>query len=130
MIDIVLALAIAAFAQEQIEVPSAAPCWENQTAGIEMWRQCGLGEDWARAATLGFEWVLGGNFTLVLVGVIMLGTYIKYHKAVYPLLIGVAFLPVAAFAFPTSFVTYAMIMAAVAIGILIWYAFVRQTRET
>jgi len=56
-------------------------------------------------------------------------SYIKYHKVVYPIAIGITMLPISYFAFPDEFVIWALLMTGIAIAILIWYAFVRQTKE-
>ena len=115
---------------QTITVPEASPCWENATAkGIEIWKNCGLGTDYIATATLGFDWVLGGNLAMAVVGVLMLAVYMRYHVAVYPMLIGIMFLPVAWFLFPDSFITFGLILTSVGIGIAIWVIFVKQTRS-
>jgi len=94
-----------------------------------MWDNCGYDEDYIQAALLPWEWITGGNFSLVIVSIITLFTYIKYHKVVYPILIGIMFLPIAYFVFPDTFLSFAFLMTGVAFGILIWYILIRQTKE-
>lgn len=118
-----------AYAQEVINVNNTQPCFLNYTAGAEMWDNCGVQDDFLGAFISPFEWVTGGNFSMLLVGIFILFTYIKYHKAVYPLLIGVMFLPFSFFLFPETFITFALLMAGIAIAALIWYIFVKQTKE-
>lgn len=117
------------YAQEVVTVNNTQPCFLNYTAGAEMWDNCGVKDDFLRAFISPFEWVTGGHFSMLLVGIFILFTYIKYHKAVYPLLIGVMFLPFSFFLFPETFITFALLMAGIAIAALIWYVFVKQTKE-
>jgi len=56
-------------------------------------------------------------------------TYIKYHKIVYPIIIGVLFLPISYFVFPEQFLSFAIIMTIVGVGLLIGYIYIRQTKE-
>lgn len=112
-----------------VQVNGTQPCFFNYTAGPDMLENCGFGDDYVAFALLGWEWITGGNFSLALVSVIILGTYLKYHKAVYPILIGVMFLPISFFVFPDVFLGWAMVMAFIGVGILVWYAFIKQTKE-
>ena len=116
-------------AQEVITVNQTTPCFLNYTAGAQMWQNCGYGEDYIEAALSPWEWITGGNFSLIIVSIFVLFSYIKYHKVVYPMLIGVTFLPVSFFIFPDTFLSFAVIMTGVAMGILIWYVFIKQTKE-
>lgn len=118
-----------AFAQQSITVNETTPCFLNYTAGAQMVENCGYTEDYLQAALLPWEWVTGGNFSMVIAGVFVMFTYIKYHKAVYPIIIGTFMLPISFFVFPDSFLVFAVIMAFVTVGILIWYVFIRQTKE-
>lgn len=88
-----------AFAQT-INVTETTPCFLNYTAGIEIWENCGMGDDYVKASLIGFEWVTGGYFSLILAGIFILFTYIKYHKAIYPVIVGIAFIPLAIFLVP------------------------------
>lgn len=114
---------------QTITVNSTDPCFLNYTAGVELWENCGFDDDYLTFALMPWEWITGGNFTMILVSVIILGSYIKYQKMVYPILIGVLFLPISYFAFPNVFLSWAVVMAFAGIGMLVWYAFIRQTRE-
>lgn len=114
---------------QTIIVNSTDPCFLNYTAGVELWENCGFDDDYLTFALMPWEWITGGNFTMILVSVIILGSYIKYQKMVYPILIGVLFLPISYFAFPNVFLSWAVVMAFAGIGMLVWYAFIRQTRE-
>lgn len=116
-------------AQEVITVNQTEPCFLNYTAGADLWRNCGIDEDYLQFSLLPWEWITGGNFSLVIVAIFTMFTYIKYHKVIYPILIGVMFLPLSFFVFPDAFLSFAMLMSGVAIGILIWYIYIRQTKE-
>ena len=112
-----------------VTVNQTDPCFLNYTAGAELWRQCGASDDYLAFALAPWEWISGGYFSMIVVSMFIMGSYIKYHKAVYPLLIGIFFLPVSAALFPDSFIIWAILMAGVTFGILIWYIFIRQTKE-
>ena len=117
------------FAQEVITVNQTTPCFLNYTAGVEMWQNCGYDVDFLDAALSPWEWITGGYFSLIFVGIFVMFTYIKYHKIVYPIIIGVMFLPFSFFLFPDTFLSFAFLMTFIGIGILIWYIYIRQTKE-
>lgn len=118
-----------AYAQTTIQVPDSQPCFLNYTAGVNMWKNCGITKDYLQTALMPWEYVTGGNFTLLFVSLVILATYIKYQKTIYPLLIGTFFIPMSVFVFPTAWVNWAIILAGLSIGIMIWDAFVKQTKE-
>lgn len=125
-----LELLIQFIAYQIIQVNQTTPCFLNYTAGVDIWRNCGMGEDYLEASLLGWNWITGGYFSMILVAVITLASYIKYHKALYPIMIGTLFLPITYFVFPEIFLTYAIVLAGLAIGIIgIWYTFIKQTKE-
>ncbi len=117
------------FAQVVIDINQTTPCFLNYSAGIQMWENCGIRDDYLTFSLLGWEWVTGGNFSMILVSILVLMSYIKYHKAIYPLVIGVMFLPITYFVFPDSFLTFSLLMSGALFGILIWYIYVKQTKE-
>jgi len=112
-----------------IQVNQTEPCFMNFSAGAGIFQDCGFGDDYLTAALLPWEWITGGYFSLILVSLFIMISYIKYHKAVYPLLIGITFLPVAFFIFPDVFLTFAFIMMIVTTTILAWYIYIKQTKE-
>lgn len=112
-----------------ITVNSTTPCFYNYTAGAEMLRQCGYTTDWLQAIILPFQWVSGGWFSMMLVGVLCLITYMKYQKVLYPILIGVFWLPFSAALFPAEFLNFAFLMASVGIGYVIAYIILKATKE-
>lgn len=118
-----------AYAQEIITVNETTPCFLNYTAGADLWNNCGFDTDYLAATILPFEYVTGGLFSMIIVSVLIGAVYMKYQKAIYPILIGVMFLPMSFFLFPETFVIWAVLMAFLAMGILVWYVFVRQTKE-
>lgn len=119
-----------AYAQETIiPVNQTTPCFLNYTAGIQMMRNCGFGDDYLEAIVAPFEWITGGWFSMILVSLFVIISYVKYHKAVYPILIGIFFLPISYFAFPEEFLTFAILVAGMTFGILVWYIYIKQTKE-
>jgi hypothetical protein len=112
-----------------IQVNNTVPCIFNQTAGWHMLQNCGFGRDFIKASLLPWEWVTGGWFSFIVVSIFILMVYIKYHKAIYPILIGVVFLPISFFMFPEQFFTFAILFAFIAIGITIWFIFIKQTND-
>ena len=117
------------YGQQSINVNQTTPCFLNYTAGPELWENCGMDQDYLQTAILPWEWITGGNFSMVLASIFVLFTYIKYHKAIYPIMIGVFMLPISFFVFPDSFLSWAILMSFVTVGILIWYVYVKQTKE-
>lgn len=115
---------------QTIIVNSTQPCFLNQTAGPDMFQNCGGGKDYLNMILSGWQWVTGGYFTMLLVSILVAFTYIKYHKGIYPLIIGILYLPISWFMFPSQFLIFAGIFAAVYIGIIIWYIKTSQTNES
>ncbi len=120
---------IPVYAQETITVNQTDPCFLNYTAGSDLWHNCGVSEDYLTFSLMGFEWVLGGSFSMLIVSLLIMVSYIKYHKAAYPMMIGVMFLPTTYFLFPEIFFTWAVILTIFSLGIFTWYAFIKQTKE-
>ena len=109
-----------AYAQTVIEVGDTEPCFMNYTAGASMWKNCNFQGDPVGAAMLGFEWVTGGLFSMIVVALIVIMVYIKYHQILYPIAIGIVMLPTSYFLFPNMFLSYAFIMAGVGITVAIY----------
>ncbi len=116
-------------AQEVITVNQTTPCFLNYTAGVDMWENCGYDDDFLSASLLPWEWITVGYFSLIIVSIFVMFSYIKYHKIVYPIMIGVTFLPISFAFFPEVFLSFAFLMTFIGIGIMIWYIFIRQTKE-
>ena len=66
---------------------------------------------------------------MFIAGILILFTYIKYHKVVYPLLIGTVMLPLSFALFPNQFLNFAFIMGSLALGFLIIHIVLRMTKE-
>ena len=116
-------------AYQSIFVNSTKACFLNQTAGIDMFQNCGLGKDWIQAVLISWEWITGGYFTFVLVSVLVIMIYIKYEKMIYSAFFGVVFLPLSFFLFPIPLISTVIILGLVGLGLLIGFAFVSQTNE-
>ena len=115
---------------QSIIVNATQPCFLNQTAGPDIFQNCGMGTDYLKGILSPWQWITGGWFSMILVAILVAFTYIKYHKAVYPMITGTLFLPIAYFLFPTQFFIFAGILTAVAMCILVYYIFTSQTNET
>ncbi len=114
---------------QTIVVNSSQPCFLNYSAGVDLWRNCGMSNDYLTTAMFPWQWVSGGNFSMVLVSVFVVMSYLKYQKVVYPILVGTLFLPVAWFLFPTQFLNWAIIMTGCALSLLAGYIYISQTNE-
>ena len=122
-------LLIQLVAFQTIIVNSTQPCFLNQTAGPNMFQNCGMGKDFLTGILTGWQWVTGGWFSMILVSILVAFVYIKYHKAIYTMVVGTLYLPLAYFLFPSMFLTFGLIMATIGAGILIYYAIISQTNE-
>ncbi len=117
-----------AYAQNTVTIigdTSLEPCFLNMTAGVQMWDNCGADEDYLDFALMPFEWITGGFFSMILVTIFIIMSYIKYHNVLYPILIGLMFLPISYTFFPDTFLVYAVTLVAVAVTgslamIVIW----------
>lgn len=116
-------------AQTIINVTSTEPCFLNYTAGVDMWENCGFREDFMAAAIRPFEWVTGGLFSMIVVIVIIIMTYMKYHTIIYPITIGIVMLPISWFLFPNLFIVYGILMAVIGIAAVIWSIIVQRTNS-
>lgn len=114
---------------QSIIINSTQPCFMNETAGADIFQNCGMGTDYLTGALVGWQWITGGWFSMILVAILTAFSYIKYHKVIYPIIVGTLFLPIAYFLFPTQFLTFAFILGGFAIAILVYYVFISQTNE-
>ena len=115
-----------AFAQTII-VNGTEPCFLNQTAGLEIWENCGANDDFLTFMMLPFEWITGGYFSMLVVSLIILMIYLKYHQMVYCIVIGIIFLPISFQFFPAVFLGWAMVLVVLAVAGYIIYMLKRQT---
>ena len=104
---------------------SLQPCFMNMTAGAQLWDNCGANEDYLDFALMPFEYITGGYFSMILVTIFIIMSYIKYQTVLYPMLIGLLFLPISYTFFPDVFLTYALALFAVGVGgtltyLLLW----------
>ena len=116
-----------AYAQEVIIVNQTTPCFLNFTAGIDMWENCGADEDYISFVMLPFEWITGGWFSMILVSVILLAVYLKYHKVIYAFAVGMIFLPISFQFFPESFIGFAVLVTSLGLAAAITWM-VRELR--
>lgn len=117
-----------AFAQT-INVTATEPCFLNYTAGVQMWANCGMDEDYIQGALIGFEWVTGGWFSLILAIILILFTYIKYHKTIYPMIVGIAFIPIIIFLVPGTWQTPVLILVGLVLGFAAYKIFKNHTSD-
>ena len=116
------------YAQTTVDVTETTPCFMDYSAGINMWKNCGFEDNFLKATLMPFEWVMGGYFTLVVVSVLIIITYMKYQTVIYPLAIGVIMLPISAWAFPEMVIGYGLILAAVGITGIFKHILFSQTK--
>lgn len=116
-------------AQTVIEVGESEPCFMDYSAGVEMWENCNFQGDPIGAALLGFEWVTGGLFSMIVVALIVIMVYIKYHTVIYPIAIGIIMLPTSYFLFPEIFLSFILIMTGVGIAAVIYTIYTSATRN-
>ena len=74
-----------------------------------------------------WEWVTGGSISMTIAGILILVSWAKYRTAIYPIFIGVVMLPLSYFLFPAEFLSFAFLLAALGVGIYLWWAITRQT---
>ena len=121
-----------AYAQNTVTIigdENLQPCFMNMTAGVQMWNNCGADEDYLDFALLPFEYITGGYFSMILVVIFIIMSYIKYQTALYPMLIGLLFLPISYTFFPDVFMTYALALIVVVIGGTLTYALLWRGRN-
>ena len=129
-------------AQSTLNVTSTVPCFLNytgsaylsdgdtvSTTGLQMMQNCQWETDFLSASIVSFDWVTGGLFPFILVTVLIVGTYLKYQTGVYPIAIGIVWLPFSAWAFPDEFISYGIIIAAVIGAGIIMTIMIKQTKE-
>jgi len=113
-----------------IQVNQTTPCFMNLTSGADMWENCGFGEDYLQAMLLPWEWITGGYFSMVIVSLFVMASFIKYHKAIYPILIGIIFIPVSFFLFPDQFILIAFIFGiGIPAGVFVINILMHRTKE-
>jgi|APSaa5957512535_1039671.scaffolds.fasta_scaffold01088_17 hypothetical protein len=74
-----------------------------------------------------WSYITGGFLPMILVSLVIGVVYMQYKEAIYAIYIGIVFLPISFMFFPAVFLSWAVIMAFVGVGILIWYTIIRQT---
>lgn len=129
MLSLLFIIIMQATSFQTIVVNDTTPCFLNYTAGANMWRNCGASDDFLAFALLGFEWATGGNFSMLLVSILILFTYQKYHKVIYPIFIGFVYIPTTFFLFPSTFQSYGFIFLGLAVAGFVFYMLTRQTKE-
>ena len=121
-----------AYAQSTVTIigdESTQPCFMNMTAGASMWSNCGADEDYLDFALMPFEYITGGYFSMILVTIFIIMAYIKYHNVLYPILVGLLFIPISYTFFPEVFLTYAVTLVAIAFTGLLARMIIWRTRN-
>ena len=121
-----------AYAQNSVAIigdSTTQPCFLNMTAGASMWENCGADDDYLDFALMPFEYITGGYFSMILVTIFVIITYIKYHNVLYPILVGLLFLPISYTFFPEVFLTYALALVVVAFTGLLATMIIWRTRN-
>ena len=94
-----------------------------------MWERCGASTDYLTFILLPWQYITGGYFSMVLVSLLVGFTYIKYHKAIYPIMIGIAFLPISVYLFPAQFLNIAFVIVGLIAGVFVIHMLTKQTKE-
>jgi len=129
-----------AHAQSTLNVTESVPCFLNytgsnyitgnaSTTGLQMLQNCNFSGDYLDAVTLSFDWVTGGLFPFILVTVLIVATYLKYQTGIYPIAIGIVWLPFSAWAYPDEFISFGIIVAAVIGAGAVMTILIKQTKE-
>ena len=121
-----------AYAQNTVTIigdESLEPCFMNMTAGAQMWKNCNADEDYLDFALAPFEYITGGYFSMIIVTIFIIMSYIHYHIVLYPILIGLLFLPISYTFFPDTFLVYAVTLISVAFTGLIATMIIWRTRN-
>ena len=121
-----------AYAQSTVTIigdESTQPCFLNMTAGASMWNNCGADDDYLDFALMPFEYITGGYFSMILVTIFIIMAYIKYHNVLYPILVGLLFIPISYTFFPEVFLTYAVTLVAIAFTGLLARMIIWRTRN-
>lgn len=119
-----------AYAQSSINATSSTPCFLNYNqTGLEMMQSCGLGTDYLSAVTLGFDWVTGGLFPMILITILIVMVYLKYHNALLSLAIGIIYLPIGGYFFPDQFISVAMIFAGITVAGTMFIMVIKRTKD-
>jgi hypothetical protein len=113
-----------------VPVNSTAPCFLNLTAGADMWQNCNAAGDFLTFSMQMWQWETGGYFSMIFISILVVISYIKYQKMVYPMLVGLFYLPLAFFLFPSQFITFAVVLGFTGLGLLIAWVFISQTNES
>ena len=127
MTPLFLLLLVAPAFGQTIDLPETDPCFLQYEDGADILVNCGIEDDFLAFVTAPFEYATGGFFTMILITVFILISYMKYHKMLYPMVLGVLYFPSTYFLFPENFVTFGMTIMAIGYGIILWYAYTRQT---
>ena len=117
-------------AQEMITVTETLPCFStvNVTSALDFLEGCGLDDDYLTFSFLGFEWLTGGRFAMVIAVIFTLVAYVKYHKPEFSIVIGFAFLPITYNYFPGEFLTFAFLMVAMVLTTYGFHMLIRQPK--
>ena len=121
-----------AYAQNTVTIigdEDLTPCFLDMDAGASMWKNCGADEDYLDFALMPFEYITGGYFSMIIVTIFIIMSYIKYHNVLYPILIGLLFIPISYTFFPETFLVYALTLVAVAFAGLLIKMIVWRTRN-
>lgn len=114
------------YAQTEITVNATTPCFLNYTASYNMLENCNADDDYIAWLLLGWTWITGGYFPMIIVSLIIGLVYVHYREAIYTIYIGIIFLPISFMFFPDIFLSWAVIMAFVGVGVLIWWAIIKN----
>lgn len=117
------------YADETIIVDVVNPCFstDNITSAYQFMVDCGFDDDFLTFSFMGYEWMTGGRFTLIIASIIVLFPYIKYHKPEYSLVVGISMLPISYQFIPDEFFSFAMVMVFLLLSTYGYHMLVKKT---
>ena len=109
---------------------SGDPCIFNATAPQRVLQNCDPRGEWLQWSLTGWEWVTGGNFSILIASVFVIATWIAYKQAIYSIFVGLMFAPLVFYLFPDNFISFGILMTALCVGIWLWATVTKQSSES
>lgn len=119
---------VPAYGQDMIQIEDKEFCLkDNNLTMAEKLKACGIKRDWLQFTVIGWEWLTGGLFSILVLALLIGLVYAATKSSLYTLLVGTAWLPAAWSWFPSSFLYVLFIMIGVYVVYAIWQGMLRRT---
>ena len=106
------------------------PCFlQKYNHTVDIIEECGFYDDWLNAVFAPLNYITGGMFLPFMVGITMFVVWLTYGKLMYPVIVGVAFLPVIGTLFPADIIIKTVMLVAAGIGLLLIYTLRSTIKE-